>query len=55
MVLEERLGIIPRTFYLYCRTLSRVMESSGLSSDSPPLESGSLILRTLDDGKMGLV
>jgi hypothetical protein len=50
---EGCLGLVPRTLCLYCRTLARVMESSGSSSDSPPSDIGSHI-RTLVDGQMGL-
>jgi hypothetical protein len=55
MVLEGRPGLVPRTLCFYCKTLARVMESSGSSSDSPPLDNGSHILRTLDSGQIGLV
>jgi hypothetical protein len=55
MVLEGRLGLVPKTLCLYCRTLAHVMESSGSSNDSTPSNNGSHILETLDDGQMGLV
>jgi hypothetical protein len=55
MVLEGRPGLVPKTLCLYYRTLARVMESSGSSSDSPPSDNDSHILRILDDGQMGLV
>jgi hypothetical protein len=55
MVLEGCLGLVPRMLCLYCRTLACVMERSGSSSDSPPSDNGSHILKTLDDGHMGLV
>jgi hypothetical protein len=55
IVLEGRLGLVPKTLCLYCRTLACVMESSGSSSDSPPSDNGSHILRTMDDGQVGLV
>ena len=51
---EEIHGLVPRTLCLYCRSWARVMESSGSSSDSSPSNIGSHILRTLDDGHMGL-
>jgi hypothetical protein len=45
----------PRTLYPYCRTLARVMQSSESPNDLLPSDMSSHILRTLDDGQMGLV
>jgi len=48
-------SLVPRKLCLYYITLACVMESSGSSGDSPPLDIESHILRTLNDGMMGLV
>jgi hypothetical protein len=50
MVLHGHPGIVPRILCLYSRTLEHVMEIGGSFSDSPPSNSGSHILKTLDDG-----
>jgi hypothetical protein len=55
MVLEGCPGLVPKILFLYCRNLTHMMESSGSSNESPPSDSGSHILITLDDGQMGLV
>jgi hypothetical protein len=52
---KGRSGLIPETLCLYCRTSAHLMESSGLSSDSPSSNIESHTLGTLNDGHMGLV
>jgi hypothetical protein len=55
MVLEGHPGLVPKALCLYSKTLARVMESRGSSSDSPSIDSGSHILKTLDNGQMGSI
>jgi hypothetical protein len=52
---EGRPRPVPGKFCLYCRTLVHVMERSESSNDSPPSNIVPHILRTLNNGQMGLV
>jgi hypothetical protein len=52
---EGHPGIVPRTLCLYCKNLACLMESSGSSSDSAPLDIDSHTLGTLKNRYMGLV
>jgi hypothetical protein len=52
---EGRPRLAPTTLCPYCKNLARVMQSSESPSDLAPSDMSSHILRTLDNGQMGLV